>query len=109
MSGGRSAKRKGYRVERVIVKAFEKFGVMARRQPLSGALQDFPHDVHVDIPVVGPMTVEVKARGNGKGFVQLDKWRGQANMLVLVQDREAPMVYMPLPLLGEFISALKDK
>ena len=39
------SKIKGTRVERKIVKLFQDLCIQARRQPLSGALQDFPHDV----------------------------------------------------------------
>ena len=41
------AKRKGTRVENEIVKLFQAEGFNARRQPLSGAIQAFPHDVQV--------------------------------------------------------------
>ena len=61
-----TSKRKGTRVENKIVKLFENIGIKARRQPMSGSLQDFPHDVKVEL--LGGLHIEVKARKNGKGF-----------------------------------------
>ena len=58
------AKVKGTRVENEIVKLFQAEGFNARRQPLSGAIQAFPHDVQVSNLFDGT-NVEVKARKNG--------------------------------------------
>ncbi len=43
--GGSASKRKGYRVENELVKYLNRKGIDAKRQPLSGALADFPHDI----------------------------------------------------------------
>ena len=75
------AKRKGTRVENEIVKLFQAEGFNARRQPLSGAIAAFPHDVQVSDLFEGT-NIEVKARKNGEGFAQLDKWKGSADFLV---------------------------
>ena len=87
------AKVKGTRVENEIVKLFQAEGFNARRQPLSGAIQAFPHDVQVKDLFDGT-NVEVKARKNGEGFTQLDKWKGSADLLVLKKDRTSPMICM---------------
>ena len=44
-----AAKRKGTRVENKIVNMFQSMDIGAKRQPLSGALRDYPHDVAVDL------------------------------------------------------------
>ena len=69
-----SHKRKGTRVENEIVNLFQAEGFNAKRQPLSGALIDFPHDVQVKDLYEGT-NIEVKARKSGEGFTQLDKWK----------------------------------
>ncbi len=102
------SKAKGSRVERRIVKILEHWGIKARRQPLSGAIQDFPHDVFCDLPGRGRTTIEVKARKDGQGFKQLDRWRGQADMLLLVADRAEPMVYVPLSVIGDLTKSIQE-
>jgi len=89
---GKFSKRKGYRVEHNLVKMFNKEEIKARRHPLSGALQDFPHDLSVDI--LGGSTVEVKARANGEGFKTIQRWKGSAEILLLVEDRALPTVVL---------------
>jgi hypothetical protein len=96
------AKRKGTRVENEIVKLFQAEGFNARRQPLSGAIQAFPHDVQVSDLFEGT-NIEVKARKNGEGFAQLDKWKGSADLLVLKRDFSSPMVYLDWDLFKEFL------
>jgi len=96
------AKRKGTRVENEIVKLFQAEGFNARRQPLSGAIAAFPHDVQVSDLFEGT-NIEVKARKNGEGFAQLDKWKGSADLLVLKRDFSSPMVYLDWDLFKEFL------
>ena len=57
------AKIKGTRVENDIVKLYQKEGYKARRQPMSGAISAFPHDVFIDDLHEGT-NAEVKARKN---------------------------------------------
>ena len=102
-----SQKRKGTRVENEIVKLFIKEGFKARRQPLSGAIQDFPHDVRV-ADLFGGTTIEVKARKSGEGFTQLDKWKGSADLLILKRDFKEPMVYMSWNLYKEYLNEYKE-
>ena len=102
-----SQKRKGTRVENEIVKLFKKEGFKARRQPLSGAIQDFPHDVRV-ADLFGGTTIEVKARKSGEGFTQLDKWKGSADLLILKRDFKEPMVYMSWNLYKEYLNEYKE-
>ena len=87
----RSQKAKGSRVEREIVKLFEGAGFKARRQPLSGALPQFPHDIYIHDLFTGS-TAEVKARKDGKGFTQLERWKGSADLLILKRNNATPFV-----------------
>ena len=47
--------------------------------------------------------IEVKARKNGEGFAQLDKWKGSADLLILKKDFSNPMVYLDWDLFKEFL------
>ena len=89
---GRSQKQKGYRVERKLVHMFEREGISARRHPMSGAIVGFPHDRVVDI--LGGSSVEAKARANGEGFKTIQRWKGSAEILILVEDRQLPTVVL---------------
>jgi len=89
---GKSQKRKGYRVERKLVQMFISEGITARRQPMSGAIVGFPHDLVVDI--LGGSSVEAKARANGEGFKTIQRWKGSAEILILVEDRQLPTVVL---------------
>ena len=82
------------------------YGIAACKQPLSGALQDFPHDVQATI-AGGRVIVEVKAR---KGQQKtLERWRGQADMLLYKADRGEFMVWMPLEVFGQIVKTLNDR
>ena len=99
------AKIKGSRVERLCVAAFEALGISARKQPLSGALPDYPHDVSVKINNKHYI-IEVKAR---KGEQKtLERWRGEADILLYKADRLEFMCWMPLSVLGELINGNKE-
>jgi len=82
---------------------FLQEGIKARRQPLSGAIMDFPHDLKVDI--LGGSTVEAKARANGEGFKTIQRWKGSAEILLLVEDRCMPTVVLDW---NYFISLVKE-
>ena len=100
---GKSAKRKGSRVEREIVAMLNNDGIDARKQPLSGALDGWKGDIVIEIEQVDidareisyiPLVCEVKARANGAGFATLEKWLGANDLLFLKRDRTEPMVAM---------------
>ena len=44
---GKFSKRKGYRVENQLVKKIKSYGIECRRQPMSGAIPDFPFDIEI--------------------------------------------------------------
>jgi len=87
--GGRASKQKGYRTENNLVHYLRDRGLNAKRQPLSGALKDFPHDIAVRNP---DCILEVKARKSGAGFKTLHNWIGRADALILKEDREDCLV-----------------
>jgi hypothetical protein len=94
--------KKGFRVEREIAEMHARFGVIARRVPLSGAAArrlgpDFGGDLRIWAfgDDVAPLTAEVKARSAGGGFVVLERWMGEHDLLVLKRNHAAPMVVLP--------------
>ena len=94
------SKQKGYRTEYNLVKRFQVAGIDAKRQVLSGALPDHPHDIKIKNP---DMIVEVKARKNGAGFKTLKKWMGSADALIMHEDHEESLVAIALPLFIDLI------
>ena len=101
----KSAKAKGYRLEKDVVRLLKAAGVEARQQPGSGIYPDFLHDVALRVRG-RRYIVECKARKNG--FQTLDRWRGQADVLVVKVDRGEPMAYLPLSVLGQMLEGGKD-
>lgn len=99
-------KRKGSKLERDIVKLFEAHGLKARRQPLSGALQDFPHDVQVEVPGYGRLIIEAKSWKHG--WRTGDAAMGKAELLVMKRDYGEPMVYLSLATFAAIIKTLVD-
>ncbi len=95
---GRAPRRKGDRIEREIAALHRDMGVKAERVPLSGAAGgSFTGDVDVYAagPDAAPLVTEVKARRNGAGFTQLERWLGDNDALFLRRDRAAPLVVLP--------------
>ena|SRR6516164_743052 len=99
MSGGAKSRQKGDRAEREIVALHEQVGVFCERYPLSGASRFRGSGHDVDLYPFGrdaaPLVAEVKARTNGSGFAQLEKWLGEYNVLFLRRDRADPLVVLP--------------
>lgn len=109
---GRASRAKGSRIERELVNQLVEAGIQAERVPLSGAAGGhFSGDVvlyGVAPDSVGAikqdLTAEVKARKQGAGFTQLEKWKGDHDLLFLKRDRQEPMVVMDWTL---FLGLLK--
>src|SRR6516164_7523691 len=95
----KSQRDKGIRAEREIVDRHKTINVHAERIPLSGASRYRGAGHDVDIYPFGrdaaPFVAEVKARGNGSGFAQLEKWLGDYQVLFLRRDRADPLVLLP--------------
>ena len=90
----RKSKQKGYRTEYNLVKRFQSNGLDAKRQVLSGALPEHPHDIKIKNP---DLIVEVKARKNCAGFKTLKRWMGSADALIMHEDHEESLVAISLP------------
>jgi hypothetical protein len=103
VSGGRSPKRKGVRIERALVNLLVGLGLPCFRVPLSGATGgEWSGDIH--IPLLGrTRRVEVKCRGNG--FRQLYSWLGNSDLLIVKADRRDPLAVLPLALMVELMLA----
>jgi hypothetical protein len=103
MSGGRSPKRKGVRVERELVNELVALGLPCFRVPLSGAAGgQWSGDIHV--PLLGRvLRAEVKSRGDG--FRSLYAWLAGSDLLIVKADRRDPLVVLPLALVVELMLA----
>jgi Holliday junction resolvase len=103
VSGGRSPKRKGVRVERELVNELVELGLPCFRVPLSGAAGgQWSGDIHM--PLLGrTRRVEVKVRGDG--FKQLYAWLIGSDLLIVKADRRDPLVVLPLALVVELMLA----
>ena len=97
-----SAKRKGSAFERKIVKLLGHWGWKARRQPLSGALVSFPHDVACETPQGRPLICELKKWKHG--WRTGDNAKGKADLLIIERDYGEPMAYLPLALLADLVA-----
>ena len=98
MSGARH-RQKGDRIERELVDRHKAMGIHAERYPLSGASRFRGSGHDLDIYAFGreqaPIVGESKARKNGAGFVQLETWLGEYDVLFLRRNNADPMVLLP--------------
>jgi Holliday junction resolvase len=98
MSGARH-RRKGDRCERELVERHKALGVHAERYPLSGASRFRGSGHDLDLYPFGreaaPIVAESKARKDGAGFVQLEKWLADYDVLFLRRNNADPMVLLP--------------
>jgi hypothetical protein len=95
----KSQRDKGIRAEREIVDRHKAINIFCERYPLSGASRFRGSGHDVDIYPFGrdaaPLVAEVKARGNGSGFTQLENWLNTYDLLFLRRDRADPLVVLP--------------
>lgn len=92
---------KGSNFERMCVKRLEGMGLQARRQPLSGALQDFPHDIQVH---VGEKRYIIECKKHKSALKTIRTWLGRADMLFHGQDFERDfLVTMPFSVFEDLI------
>ena len=112
MSGGPSPRRKGDGIERELVELHRALGIHAERYPLSGASRFRGSGHDLDLYVHGrdeaPLVVEVKARKNGGGFAQLEKWLGDYDALFLRRDRADALVLLPWRVWADLIRRTKQ-
>ena len=98
---GRSAKRKGTRVEREFVNIAKAEGLDAHRVPGSGAFEGLPNDV-----VIEGHRCECKARKNG--WATMERWIAGSDALLLKPDRSPSMVVMWWDDWIQMLKELKD-
>jgi hypothetical protein len=70
-------------------------GRLPRVRFLTGAGRDNPSDIYAFGREAAPLVAECKARGNGGGFVQLERWLGEYDLLVLKRAYADPLVLLP--------------
>src|SRR5262249_29616911 len=93
MSGGRSPKRKGGRVERELVRLLLEHGLVCARVPLSGGLGGvWSGDIHLEL-LGRTYRVEVKSRAR---LATLHRWLSAADLLLLKANRLQPIAVLPL-------------
>jgi hypothetical protein len=95
MSGGRSPKRKGNRVERELVHLLCELGLPCARVPLSGAIGGaWSDDIELEL-FNHTYKIQVKAR---RDFRTVQQWLAGADLLLLKANRCDPLVVMPVHL-----------
>jgi Holliday junction resolvase len=98
-SGGARPRWRGDRVEREFVERHKNIGVHAERYPSSGASRFRGSGHDIDLYPFGrdaaPLVAEVKARRDGGGFVQLERWLGEFDVLFLRRNHADPLVVLP--------------
>jgi hypothetical protein len=75
------------------------FGLHCERVPLSGAARYQGNGADLDIYAFGrdeaPLVCESKARKSGGGFVQLERWLGEFDVLFLRRNNADPLIVLP--------------
>ena len=108
--GGRSAKQKGSRNERWLVKLLIEAGFKASRTPLSGAIRALPQygggaDIEVEM---FNRKHRIEAKHHADGFARLYKWLEGVDFVIVRADRSEPLVVMPLTKLLEIATTAKQ-
>jgi hypothetical protein len=96
-------KRRGYEVEREVVKLWQGLGVPCKRILGSGAYKHWGKNLAGDVELNG-LLVEVKRRKNGTGFASLYKWLEQddAKMLICRADNKKRLYVIPEEVMIQF-------
>ncbi len=89
---GRAPRRKGDRVERLVLAELKAAGLEAKRVPLSGSAIGYPGDLSVTFGA-RKRCVEVKARAD---FRTLHSWLEGRDALILKADRRNPLLVVRL-------------
>jgi hypothetical protein len=96
---GHAPRAKGDRIERELVARHKEIGVHAERYPLSGASRFRGKGHDLDIYPFGadqpPIVAESKGRKDGSGFVTLERWLADYDVLFLRRDHADPLVLLP--------------
>jgi hypothetical protein len=108
----KSQRDKGAREERIIVDLHKAINIHAERYPLSGAsrFRNSGHDI--DIYALGrdaaPFIGEIKSRKSGAGFVQLERWLGEFDVLFLRRNHADPVVVLPWRVWATLLSKMQQ-
>ena len=96
-------KKRGYEVEREVVKLWQGLGVPCKRILASGAFKHWGKNLAGDVELNG-ILVEVKRRRNGTGFASLYKWLEQdgAKMLICRADNKKRLYVIPEEVMIQF-------
>ena len=54
-----------------------------------------------------PLVAEVKARKDGQGFVQLERWLGGFDLLFLRRNNAEPMILLPWRVWAELLKRVR--
>ena len=104
---GKPSRDKGARRERALVQKHRDLGVKCERVPLSGAARYQGNGADLDVYAFGPDTAplifEAKARGNGGGFLTIERWLADNDGLFLWRDRAEPLVVLPWRVWERFV------
>lgn len=88
-------------------------GLKAERVPLSGGMRYRGGGHDIDVYPWGddaaPWIGEVKARGSGEGFKQIEAWLGDYDFLALWRDRARPLIVLPWPRWEDALGAMKKR
>lgn len=98
-------KAKGYRNEIRVRDELRKYGLEVVRQPLSGGLISFPHDLCIRN---FKLYVEVKSRKGNAGFKQLNKWKGSADILALPQEHDVTLCVVDINFIADLLCYRKE-
>lgn len=99
---GRSARAKGARVEREIVKTLQEAGIPAEKISRTGHTGD-------DIKIADEFSGEVKARKNSNGFRSVETWKRPVDVLFLKGNHQPPLAVVDLDFFTKLMAAyLKD-
>ena len=101
--GGKSAKEKGSRLERLIVGIFSESGIEARRMPLSGSVEGFGGDVRLKING-SELTGECKSRA--ASFGNLYRWIKGYDFLALKRDRDEALIVIEARKLASILGGI---
>jgi hypothetical protein len=90
------SKVKGYRVEKKLELMHNTEGVPAERVPLSGMLGGkYKGDLCIPSIEHCEFRCESKSRAGGKGFIMLDKWLSDNDILFVKRNNSTPLAVMP--------------
>ena len=104
---GKKSQRKGYRGEHKLVKELAKYGISAKRVPLSGRVEGFKGDIVLEI---NKETKKAEVKVRQEGFRKLYQWLNGNDFLFIrqVSEKEKDKPYLVLMSLETFVKLIKQ-